>query len=136
MVPSLIRLMKIIGFLRAASHVFPTKGLQISAIAPWLTTTKFTSPALLSQWQKAGLPLNKSEDVAKAIIMAASRDMNGKCLFVAGGVFVEIEEGLEDGVQEWLGNKVGKEWKRGINLLNSLELSDIQFGVDSQGSAP
>lgn len=129
-------LMKIIGFLRAASHVFPAQGCQISAIAPWLTKTKFTSPALLWQWERANLPLNTSEDVAKAIIMAANRNMNGKCLFVAGGDFVEIEEGLEDGVQEWLGQKVGKDWKRGIHLLNSLERSDQQFGLDSQGSAP
>lgn len=57
--------------------------------------------------------------------------MNGKCLFVAGGDFVEIEEGLEDGVQEWLGTKVGKEWKRGISLLNSLDFTSV---VDSQGS--
>ncbi len=60
--------------------------------------------------------------------------MNGKCLFVAGGDFVEIEEGLEDGVQEWLGKKVGKEWKRGITLLNSLGLTDSNSVVDSQGS--
>jgi hypothetical protein len=63
--------------------------------------------------------------VAKAITTAAIKDMNGKCLFVAGGDFVEIEEGLEDGVQEWLGTKVGKEWKRGITLLNSLNFTDM-----------
>jgi hypothetical protein len=61
--------------------------------------------------------------------------MNGKCLFVAGGNFVEIEEGLEDGVQEWLGAKAGKEWKRGINLLNSLDLTNNSLVVDSQGSS-
>ena len=60
--------------------------------------------------------------------------MNGKCLFVAGGDFVEIEEGLEDSVQEWLGTKVGKEWKRGITLLNSMDLKDFDSSVDSQGS--
>ena len=61
--------------------------------------------------------------------------MNGKCLFVAGGNFVEIEEGLEDGVQEWLGTKAGKEWKRGITLLNSLDLTNTSLVVDSQGSS-
>lgn len=67
--------------------------------------------------------------------MAALREMNGKCLFVAGGEFVEVEEGLEDGVQEWLGEKIGGEWKRGIQLLNSLELrADNGAVVDSQGS--
>jgi hypothetical protein len=78
--------------------------------------------------------LNTPEDVAKAITTAAVKDMNGKCLFVAGGDLVEIEEGLEDGVQEWLGAKVGKDWKRGINLLNSLEISGSSYATDSQGS--
>lgn len=126
--------MQIIGFLRAASHIFPTYQSQISAVAPWLTKTTFTSRDLLNQWTKAGLPLNSPEDVAKAITIGAVKDMNGKCLFVAGGDFVEIEEGLEDGVQEWLGKRVGKEWKRGISLLNSLDLKDSGSAVDSQGS--
>ena len=125
---------QIIGFLRAASHIFPTYQSQISAIAPWLTKTKFTSPALLNEWTKASLPVNSPDDVAKAIATAAIKDMNGKCLFVAGGDFVEIEEGLEDGVQEWLGTNVGKEWKRGITLLNSMDLNDVDSHVDSQGS--
>ena len=73
--------------------------------------------------------------MAKATTVAACKKMNGKCLFVAGGDFVEIEEGLEDGVQEWLGKKAGKEWKRGINLLNSLELTSASFVVESQGSS-
>jgi hypothetical protein len=78
--------------------------------------------------------VNSPEDVAKAITTAATKDLNGKCLFVAGGDFVEIEEGLEDGVQEWLGTKVGKEWKRGISLLNSLDFPDESEEIDSQGS--
>lgn len=61
--------------------------------------------------------------------------MNGKCLFVAGGDFVEIEDGLQAGVQEWLGTKAGKEWKRGINLLNSMDLDATSFDVESQGSS-
>ena len=48
---------------------------------------------------------------------------------------MEIEEGLEDGVQEWLGAKAGKEWKRGINLLNSMDFTGTSFLVDSQGSS-
>ena len=48
---------------------------------------------------------------------------------------MEISEGLEDGVQEWLGTKAGKEWKRGINLLNSLDLTNTSLVVDSQGSS-
>jgi hypothetical protein len=66
--------------------------------------------------------------------MAAVNNMNGKCLFVAGGEFVEIEERLEQGMQDWLGQKIGGEWKRGITLLNSLELSGGDSTVDSQGS--
>jgi hypothetical protein len=115
-------LMQIIGFLRAASHIFPAHQSQISAIAPWLTRTSFTPSYLLEEWKKEKLPLNTPNDVAKAISTAVLRDMNGKCLFVAGGDFIEIEEGLEDGVQEWLGRKLGTEWKRGINLLNALEI--------------
>jgi hypothetical protein len=109
---------------------------QISGIAPWLTKTKFTSPGLLAQWTNAELPVNTPEDVAMAITVAAIRDMNGKCLFVAGGDLIEIEEGLEDNVQEYLGTKVGKEWKRGLSLLNELDgMSDVVFGVDAQGSS-
>jgi hypothetical protein len=80
--------------------------------------------------------LNSPQDVAKAITTAAVKDdMNGKCLFVAGGNFIEIEEGIEDNVQEWLGTKVGTEWKRGLALLNSLDLnSERATAVDSQGS--
>jgi hypothetical protein len=88
----------------------------------------------LDYWTKNGLPLNTPEDVAKAIIIAALKDMNGKCIFVAGGDFVEIEEKLQHDVQEWLGQKIGAEWKRGISLLNSLELSTVDSTVDSQGS--
>jgi hypothetical protein len=120
--------------LRAASHIFPRQSSQISGIAPWLTKTTFTSKELLDLWEKEGLPLNTPEDVAKAITVAVLNEMNGKCLFVAGGDFVEIEEGLEDGVQEWLGQKVGKEWKRGIMLLNSLDPHESESVIDSQGS--
>ena len=74
--------------------------------------------------------------MAKAITAAAIKDMNGKCLFVAGGDFVEIEEGLEDNVQEYLGTKIGKEWKRGISLLNTLDdTSEYPSCVDAQGSS-
>jgi hypothetical protein len=78
--------------------------------------------------------LNTAEDVAKAITLAALTKMNGKCLFVAGGSFVEVEEGLEDGVQEWLGQKVGHEWKRGIDLLNTFDAPTTGSVEDSQGS--
>jgi hypothetical protein len=78
--------------------------------------------------------LNTAEDVAKAISLAALTEMNGKCLFVAGGEFVEVEEGLEDGVQEWLGQKVGNEWQRGICLLNALDTPMTGSVEDSQGS--
>jgi len=74
-------------------------------------------------------------DVAKAIVMAASNDTNGKCLFVAGGKFIEIEEGIDSNVHEWLGQKVGDEWKRGISLLNSMEPLDMEVKVDAQGSS-
>lgn len=120
--PFISTLMQIIGFLRAASHIFPVHQSQISAIAPWLTRTSFTPPHLLEEWKNAKLPLNTPDDVAKAISTAVLEDMNGKCLFVAGGDFIEIEEGLEDGVQEWLGQNLGTEWKRGVNLLNGLEI--------------
>jgi hypothetical protein len=131
---SKLYLQKIIGFLRASSHIFPARNSQISAIAPWLTETTFTSTQLLDCWSKNDLPINTPEDVAKAIVMAADNDMNGKCLFVAGGEFVEIEERLEQGMQDWLGQKIGVEWKRGITLLNSMELSDGGSTIDSQGS--
>jgi len=126
---------QVIGFLRAASHVFPLRNSQISGIAPWLTQTTFTSPVLLEQWTKEGLPLNKAEDVAKAIVMASQDKMNGKCLFVAGGKFIEIEEGIDSNVHEWLGEKVGDAWKRGIALLNSMEPLDMEVAVDAQGSS-
>jgi len=67
--------------------------------------------------------------VAKAITIAALRDMNGKCLFVAGGGFLEIEEGLEGGVQEWFGTKVGGEWQRGMQFLNKLGVNDSNGSV-------
>jgi hypothetical protein len=61
--------------------------------------------------------------------------MNGKCLFVAGGKFIEIEEWTDSGVQECLGQKVGREWIRAIELLNSWDLLDLEPGsVDSLGS--
>ena len=78
--------------------------------------------------------MNQPEDVAKAILMAASNDMNGKCLFVAGGKFIEIEEGIDSGVHEWLGQKVGDAWKHGISLLDSMEPMDMEGKVDAQGS--
>ena len=80
------------------------------------------------------MPLNTPEDVAKAIATAALSEMNGKCLFVAGGEFLEIEEGLQDNVQEWLGIKAGEEWKRGIRLLDSSDASELGPEAHNQSS--
>ena len=61
--------------------------------------------------------------------------MNGKCIFVAGGDFVEIEGGIESCSREWLGQKISREWHRGMQLLDSLDFLDMGAGnVNSQGS--
>lgn len=69
--------------------------IRINLVAPAFTRTPFTEKSL-EMWQRENLPINKPEDVARAIVYVAVNDkFNGKGVYIAGGKSTELEDSIE-----------------------------------------
>jgi anthranilate phosphoribosyltransferase len=90
-------------------------------------------------WNKEGLPVNQPKDVARVMlevaigkvsgkgIAGAGARWNGSAVFVAGGRGWDIEEGINETEELWLGKDVSRTLNRGQEVLGD--------GTDWAGSS-
>ncbi|KAI1042939.1 hypothetical protein LB505_009772 [Fusarium chuoi] len=92
------------GLLRASQQVARGLGIGVNAVAPFFTPTS-TFKDLAETWKNSGLKSNTPENVAQAIVLASVRDETGKCCMVVGGKSVEVEDGRNTLLDQWLGRE-------------------------------
>jgi NAD(P)-dependent dehydrogenase (short-subunit alcohol dehydrogenase family) len=72
----------ITGLLRASQKAAKEADIRVNAVAPFFTPTHITS-SYANAWREAGLPENKTTDVAAAIAQTAtSSNSRGRCCLV------------------------------------------------------
>ena len=89
----------VLGLMRATSQREENKrsNISISMVAPWLTETPMTSGIDTASTEQ--VPKSSAEDVAWAIGTVACEPtvtVNGKCIWVQGREFTEVEAALKD----------------------------------------
>ncbi|KAI1038785.1 hypothetical protein LB503_007826 [Fusarium chuoi] len=98
----------ITGLLRASLHVARGLGIGrdgVNAVAPFFTPTP-TFKELAEKWKGSGLKSNTPGDVAQAIALASTQDETGKCYMIVGGKSVEVEDGRNALLDQWLGREI------------------------------
>src|ERR1700759_4526486 len=63
----------IIGLLRASQKAATSFGIRVNGVAPFFTPTHITG-SYAERWKESGLPANRIEDVAGAIVDVAVND--------------------------------------------------------------
>lgn len=96
----------VIGLIRSLRDTLAEEGLvRTNVVAPWFTATPFTQK-LVPIWAQNGLPINKPDDIAKAIIyLSVHTGYHGKSLYVAGGKYTELEGQIQSSRDIWLGEQ-------------------------------
>lgn len=70
------------------------------------------------QWINEGLPVNTPGDVGRLILEVANDGVsNGKAVFAEGGRGWDIEEGINNTEEVWLGRDVSRTLERGQKVL-------------------
>ncbi|CAK7236343.1 hypothetical protein SBRCBS47491_009605 [Sporothrix bragantina] len=83
--------------------------IRINLVAPSFVETPFTAHAL-DIWRQNNLPINQPSDITKALLfLALNREYHGRTIYVAAGIFSEIEGPIEATRATWLG-KQNDEW--------------------------
>lgn len=103
----------VLGLVRSLRDTLAQEGLvRASVVAPSFVQTPFTAH-LIHLWKREGLPINQPEDVAYAIVfLALNKDYHGKSIYVANGVYTELEGSILESRPIWLGEQ-NTEW---VNL--------------------
>lgn len=68
-----------------------------------MTESALMVPELRQILQENDTPINEASSVARAAAFLCVEGWNGKTLMVIGNQFVEVESGLEETRQLWLG---------------------------------
>ncbi|KAK0649547.1 hypothetical protein B0T16DRAFT_492160 [Cercophora newfieldiana] len=103
----------LLGLSRALSFSPSPTGIRSNTICPSATNTALVSSALRRMWTGAlGLSFQEPSDVARYIVQCvADSALNGKALLVARGEARDIEKGLEECAEGWMGEENAREWR-------------------------
>ncbi|KUJ09442.1 putative estradiol 17 beta-dehydrogenase [Mollisia scopiformis] len=136
----------VLGILRGLRVQVAREGIRVNGVCPWMTKTGMVK-GIESGWRDLGLPENKPEDVARAIVICATANRAkakydthtlstsrkthsgaktpfwGKILFVSGGESYEIEDNYDRLEPEWLGVENSEVLKKGQDFLMNGETS-------------
>ncbi|KKK24443.1 hypothetical protein ARAM_006071 [Aspergillus rambellii] len=111
----------VLGLMRSLRCSLPqTHGISVSAVCPWMSATSMVDD-IEGPWQRAGLPVNQPAEVAQIIVglAALGEEGNGKSIYVEGGRGWDIETGLEQTRNQWMGQKQSEAWLEGEKFLRS-----------------
>ncbi|KAL4884287.1 hypothetical protein BJY04DRAFT_215716 [Aspergillus karnatakaensis] len=109
----------IIGLMRSLRTSLPTTHkISVSAVCPWMTSTAMVND-LAGAWQRAGLPVNQAGDVARIIagLAALGEEGNGKAVYVEGGRGWDVEVGIDESRERWMGGAASRAWEEGQRFL-------------------
>src|SRR6201996_3510955 len=93
----------LLGLMRAMRVPSPLFNITINMVAPFMTESALMVPELRQILQEHGTPINEASSVARAAAFLCAEGWNGKTLMVIGNQFVEVENGLGETRQLWLG---------------------------------
>jgi NAD(P)-dependent dehydrogenase (short-subunit alcohol dehydrogenase family) len=130
----------VLGLTRALNPWAPDAyGIRVNAICPWATDTQLIT-GIKSDWVEAGMPMNSPTDVAKIIAQCLGNDnVHGQTIFVSGGKGVDIEQGLNRTMAQWLGEQNTVNFEKGQIILGMVShkiLVLFAFNIRMQCSAP
>ncbi|KAH7161913.1 hypothetical protein EDB81DRAFT_785730 [Dactylonectria macrodidyma] len=108
----------VVGLLRSFTTIAPVYGARINLIAPWMTDTPFAGDEVLKRWK--GLPINKPETCAQAIVFAAiNPELHGCGIWVGGDRLFEVEKGYLRTRPQWLGQEMSDNFQEGWERLSA-----------------
>ncbi|KAK5167778.1 uncharacterized protein LTR77_007477 [Saxophila tyrrhenica] len=113
----------VLGMMRVLREhlIQPPFKIRTNAISPWMTKTRLTAN-LDATWEKAGLPANTAEDVAKVILgVMADGKVNGGTMYIEGGRAWNVEAGLMALKPQWIGEKQNSDLDKGTTLMGGGE---------------
>ncbi|KAI9652882.1 MAG: hypothetical protein M1831_006311 [Alyxoria varia] len=94
----------ILGLVRTMSVQDPQQEVRTNALCPSFVATNMTT-CIKDAWEQAGLPINHAEDIAKMLLGLSSQDVHGRVVLVENGKAWDIEQGLIDTMEKWLGTE-------------------------------
>ncbi|KAI1620037.1 hypothetical protein EDD37DRAFT_654146 [Exophiala viscosa] len=98
----------VVGLLRSSQTVAKEYGVRVNSVAPFITPT-FITEGYSTLYKERGLPVNRPEDVASAIIRTSvDVQSQGRCFLIYGGNTKEIEEPRTAAVASYMGEDVKK----------------------------
>lgn len=108
----------VVGLLRSFATITPVYDTRINLIAPWMTNTPFAGDEVLKRWE--GLPMNKPETCAQAIVFAAiNPELHGCGIWVGGDRLFEVEKGYLRTRPQWLGQEMSDNFQEGWERLSA-----------------
>ncbi|KAL2862400.1 uncharacterized protein BJX67DRAFT_366397 [Aspergillus lucknowensis] len=126
----------VVGIMRGLHLQGTREDIRVNVICPWVTKTRMIV-GIEKAWTAQGLPINKSEDVARAILVCATANRGsggithdgaklpfaGKIVYVAGGEGYEIEDAQKQLEPQWLGEENSKVLAQGQEFLARADIS-------------
>lgn len=84
-----------------------------------LSRTRLTKD-LEPTWEKAGLPANEAEDVARVIVgVLSDSSVNGGTMYIEGGRAWNVEAGLTKLRPQWIGEKQASDLDKGTEIMGA-----------------
>lgn len=121
------------------TYLPPTFGIRINAVAPIATETKMLPSVVTKGFKEQGLPINRPEQVADIVLglvagshrvagdaaVALGQDKagqkcNGLTIYVEGGNGWDIEEGLHNTRDQWVGKGPNERMMKAVAWLASV----------------
>lgn len=114
----------VIGLMRSLRLLTVAQfGVRVNVILPWATDTPMIGQAVRI-FRENRIPLNTADDIAYIIQhLSGDVDAHGYSVYCAGGIFVNIEGGLDRTEPQWLGEKHARDLRLGQKTLGEVRPS-------------
>lgn len=111
--------------MRAIRPKVPKFNITVNIVAPWMTDSPLLGDLQRSVMAQSGVPVNKSENVGRAIAYLSTGRHNGKALWTGINKFTELEDAITRLQPQWLGEENSRAW----NKANEHEFFPTESGI-------
>ena len=95
----------VLGLFRSlCNSVAKRPSVRVNALCPNAVDTPLVAP-VMERWRAMRLPESSAEYVATVIEAIATQNINGKAIYIEGEKAWDIEEGLWNTMEQWLGTE-------------------------------